>query len=101
MKETLIPGAIGGHFTATQEDVAEAEPQRDDVAKHPILIWTSIDVGDVVSLRALGTRDYVGTVEQRTKDGLILWIRDDLNERRLFHFHDCQSIVLLVPSNCR
>lgn len=90
-----MPGAT------TQEDDPEAEQRRDDNGKHPLLIWTGLDAGDVVSLRTLGNRQYVGTVEQRTKDGLIIWIRDDLNERKLFHFRDCQSVVLIASVNCR
>jgi hypothetical protein len=62
---------------------------------HPLLIWTSIMPGDVVALRVAGNQDYVGIVESSTNDGLIIWIRDDLNERRLFHFRDCQSVRLL------
>lgn len=99
MKESLTPGAIGGHFTETQED--EAEQRRDDAGKHPLLIWTGLDPGDVVSVRELGNREYVGTVEQRTKDGLIIWFRDDLNIRKLFHFRDCQSVVLIAPISRR
>ena len=48
-----------------------------------------------MALRTLGNRDHVGVVDERTNDGLIIWIRDDLNEKRLFHFHDCQSVRLL------
>lgn len=84
---------------ATHEDDPQAEQRRDDAEKHPLLIWTGLDPGDIVSIRALGNRAYVGTVEQRTKDGLIIWIRDDLNERKLFHFHDCKSVVLVAPIN--
>lgn len=72
-----------------------SEEQRHAVEKHPLLIWTGLTPGDVVSLRVPGIRDLVGTVETSTSDGLIIWIRDDLNERRLFHFHDCQSVRLL------
>jgi len=97
-EESLMPRAIGGHVMAmaTQDEDPEAGQRRDDAEKHPLLIWTGLDPGDVVSLRAWGKREYVGTVEQRTKDGLIIWIRDDLNERKLFHFRDCQSVVLVA-----
>lgn len=37
----------------------------------------------------------VGSVETKTSDGLIIWIRDDLNDRRAFHFHDCEAVQLL------
>jgi hypothetical protein len=86
--------------TATQEDDPKAEQRCDDAGKHPLLIWTVLNPGDVVSVRA-GNRGCVGTVEQRTEDGLIIWIRDDLNERKLFHFRDCQSVVLIAPISRR
>lgn len=69
--------------------------QHEEVEKHPLLIWTSLIPGDVVSLRWLGTQHYVGTVESSTSDGLVIWTRDDLNERRLFHFRDCHSVRLM------
>lgn len=101
MKESLEPGAIGVEFTVTQEDDPKGEQRRDEAGKHPLLIWTGLDPGDVVSMRALGNRGYVGTVEHRTKNGLMIWIRDELNERKLFHFRDCQSVVLIAPTSRR
>ena len=68
------------------------EQHHKEMEKYPLSVWTSLRPGDVVSLRWLGTQDCVGTVESRTSDGLITWIRDDLNERRLFHFHECQAL---------
>lgn len=56
--------------------------------KHPLVIWTRLSPGDLVSLRGLGRRNGVGTLESRTSDGLIIWVRDELNERKLFHFRD-------------
>ena len=86
------------HLVTEQEgDFGLTEEQRrGEAEKHPLLIWTGLTAGDVVSLRAHGTRDYVvGTVESSSSDGLNIWIRDDLNERRHFHFHDCQSVLLV------
>lgn len=76
-------------------DLGSAEKQDCDQAEteeHPLLIWTRLSPGDVVSLRWLANLDCVGTVECRTNDGLIIWMRDDLNERKAFHFRECQSI---------
>jgi hypothetical protein len=70
------------------------EGQQDDVEQHPLLIWTSLRTGDVVSL-SVPTQEYVGAVGCTTSDGLIIWIGDDLNERNLFHFRDCQSVYLI------
>jgi hypothetical protein len=62
-------------------------------AKHPLLIWPDLDSGNVVSCERLGNCDYVGAVDQKTNDELIIWIRDDLNEIELFHFRDCLSVA--------
>ena len=99
MKEGLVAEAIGDSFAVMHDADPTAEQGHDEAGKHPLLTWTELDPGDVVSMRALGNRGYVGTVEQRTKDGLIIWIRDALNERKLFHFRDCQSVVLITPSS--
>lgn len=71
-------------------------PQHEEAEKHPLLTWTGLTPGDVVSLKEARTgQSIVGSVESRTRDGLIIWIRDDLNDRRAFHFHDCESVQLL------
>jgi hypothetical protein len=70
--------------------------QQEEVEKHPLLTWTGFSPGDVVSFQEARTgQRVVGSVESKTRDGLIIWIRDDLNDRRAFHFHDCESIQLL------
>jgi hypothetical protein len=74
------------------------EHRQEDAEKHPLLIWAGIRPGDVVSLRVPGPRDYVGTVESMTTDGHIIWIRDNLNERRLFHFRDIEFVGLVHHS---
>lgn len=71
------------------------KPHQEEVYEHPLLIWTALAPGDAVSLHVEGTGDCVGTVESKTSDGLVIWIRCDLNERRLFHFHDCLSVRVL------
>lgn len=87
----------GSHSAAAQEP--RAERRRHDAGKHPLLIWTGLDFGDVVSWRTLGNRHHIGTVEQRTNDGLMIWIRDEINERKLLHFRDCQFVALIAPDN--
>lgn len=82
---------------ALQQDGLEAreEQHHEGAERHPLVIWTSLGPGDVVSLRGPDIQDGVGTIESRTSDGLVIWIRDDLNERRLFHFRDCQSVRII------
>lgn len=58
-------------------------------------VWTSLAPGDVVSLLFLDSEKFVGTVESKTDDGLIIWIRDNLNGRKLFHFQECRFIRVI------
>jgi hypothetical protein len=70
--------------------------QQEEVEKHPLLTWTGLGPEDVVSFQEARTGQWiVGSVESKTRDGLIIWIRDDLNDRRAFHFHDCEAVQLL------
>ncbi len=69
--------------------------QPNEAEKHPLLIWTELAPGDFVSLHADDAQNYVGMVESKTSDGLMIWMRDEINERRLFHFQDCRSVHLL------
>lgn len=77
------------------------EQQPEGAEKHPLMIWTGLNTGDLVSLRALDGQDCVGIVESRTSDGLIVWIRDDLNKKRLFHFRDCLSVHVVQQEVAR
>ncbi|WP_311215133.1 MULTISPECIES: hypothetical protein [unclassified Arthrobacter] len=79
-----------------QEDNADPEPRKGEAQTLPA--WTRLTSGDVVSLRAPGMPEYLATVEARTNDGEIIWIRNSQNERRLHHFSDFQSVRLL-PNN--
>lgn len=69
-----------------------AEEHADETKKHPLSVWTSLAPGDVVSLLAFDGKEVVGTIESKTGDGSIIWIRDNLNERKLFHFRECNSV---------
>lgn len=46
------------------------EQRQKELTKHPLVIWTGLAPGDLVSLRAWKDGDFVGTVESRTSDGL-------------------------------
>lgn len=79
------------------------EPQKHDskpdecdtaIQEHPLQIWTSLCPGDVVVLR-LSENEHIGTIETKTSDGLIIWIRDTLNDRKLFHFRECKSVQVI------
>jgi hypothetical protein len=50
--------------------------------------WADLQPGDFVALARRGGPVHAGTVEDRTADGLIIWIRTGLNERQLFHLED-------------
>lgn len=79
-----------------QSDPCMEEEQLDEEAeRHPLLIWTSLRPGDVVSLQRTDDQGCVGTIESKTSDGLIIWVRDELNERRFFHFRECHSVRVI------
>lgn len=61
-------------------------------AMHPLLAWTNIRTGAASALRLRGGQKLVGVVEPGTGDGLVIWIRTDMNERKMIHFHDCESV---------
>lgn len=78
-----------------QGDPRTEEQHREETRKHPLVIWASLSPGDVVAIRGLGTRNWIGTVESGTSDGLVIWMKDDLNKRRSFHFRECQSVRVI------
>jgi hypothetical protein len=94
--DVLIPPK-GPIPEAQQEDHPRSreEPHEEEPEKHSLLCWTALAPGDLVSLKVTRSGACVGTVESKTNDGLIIWLRDNLNQRKLFHFHDCQSVRLL------
>ena len=63
--------------------------------KHPLLIWMSLRPGDTVALEGPNMQIHEGTVETRTKDGEIIWLRTELNERKMFHICDCKSVKVI------
>lgn len=92
----VIPGpSKGPNVSEPREYDLAKDNHYEEAEKHPLSIWTSLAPGDVVSLQGSDTQDYVGTVETKTSDGLIIWIRDELNERRLVHFRECQSVRVI------
>jgi hypothetical protein len=66
------------------------------VEKHPLLTWTGLGPGDVMSFEEAETGEFVtGRVEAKTTDGLIVWLRDSFDGRKAYHFHDCKAVQLL------
>lgn len=78
-----------------EESSGLAKMNRFSGEKHRLLIWISLSPGDVVSLGGPHMQKHVGTVETGTNDGLIIWLRSSLNERKMFHFHECNSIQVI------
>jgi hypothetical protein len=70
-----------------------ADVHQDERSKN----WPDLQIGDFVALRARGGTVYTGIVEDRTADGLIIWIRTGLNERKLFHMEDGYLPVARTP----
>lgn len=80
-------------FPAHEDGFGAARLHQDSANRH--VDWVGLRPGDLVVLEDFKRQKHVGTVEGRTSDGLIIWIRTDLNERRMFHIHDCQSMQLV------
>ena len=56
--------------------------------------WAAIQPGDRVVL--YGSKPEMhATVEDRTADGSVIWIRDELNERRLIHIDDYSEVCFV------
>lgn len=58
----------------------------------------SLELGTYVLLSKAREHTYGGIAEDTTTDGTIIWIRTDLNERKLFHFQDGYSAQIINPS---
>ena len=63
--------------------------------RHPLLAWTFLRPGATVALQLRKGQKLIGIVETGTPDGLVIWIRTELNERRMVHLHDCASVQIL------
>lgn len=63
--------------------------------RHPLVAWTYLRPGASVALQLRKGQKLIGIVETGTPDGLVIWIRTELNERRMIHFHDCAFVQLL------
>lgn len=94
----LDPGEDHSHKQQKGNRRLIDEQRHENVDGHLLLKWTALAPGDVVTLQVT-TGVFTGAVESKACDGLIVWMRDDLNERRLFHFHDCQSLWLMKSSS--
>lgn len=83
--------------TGTKPKTTEQRRNVDDdegskISNRSRAAWVGFRPGEIVSLQDATTRQHiVGAVETKTDDGLIIWIRDDLNDRKAYHFDDCLS----------
>lgn len=75
---------------------AQEENLQQTEGPHPLSTWTKLREGAAVELLRFDGLAHRGTVESRTGDGLIIWVRDDLNERRLFHYREIESVRVLI-----
>ena len=57
--------------------------------------WRTAKRGDYVALWKGATLFQAGTIEDRTADGTIIWIRDDLGYRRAFHIAEGLELTAL------
>lgn len=82
-------------MSETREFDLAKDEHYEESEKHPLIIWTSLAPGDVVSVHGKDAQHYAGTIETKTNDGLIIWIRDGLDERKMVHFRECQSFRVI------
>jgi hypothetical protein len=50
--------------------------------------WDVVQFGDSVQIRSSGRIEYTVQVDDRTADGIVVWIKTSLGRRRLFHVAD-------------
>lgn len=74
--------------TQRGSDVTEEQTEQ-----HPLSVWAKLTPGNVVAIQTPHTGEFTGTVECTTSDGLIIWIRDSLNDRS---FSTCVTLDLCV-----
>jgi hypothetical protein len=60
--------------------------------------WTSLEAGDLVTLRRQGLAHYSGRVDDRTADGRTIWVIDRIGDRRLFHIDDEYDLSMGIQS---
>lgn len=75
--------------------MVEKDYDFEEAEKHPLSIWTGLTPGDIISVLGADTQSHVRTVETKTSDGLIIWIRDSQNEGKLFHFRECRTLRVI------
>lgn len=63
----------------------------------PESAFEALQPGDLVALHGAGVGSRT-TVEDRTQDGCMIWVRNEFNERKLVHFEDCMRVRVL-PSH--
>lgn len=50
--------------------------------------WLSLAQGDVITLSRRGLTLWGGVIDDRTEDGHIIWVTDEVGTRRLVHSQD-------------
>lgn len=60
-------------------------------------MWTSLQRGDVIALCWQGVECSKGSIDERTEDGRMIWVTDQIGDRRVFHVED--DYDLLVSGN--
>ncbi|MBT8162703.1 MULTISPECIES: hypothetical protein [Arthrobacter] len=60
--------------------------------------WTSLQRGDIVTLLRHGVQCHMGTIDERTEDGRMIWVTDAIGDRRLFHIEDDYELLVMTLS---
>ncbi|MGF9648342.1 hypothetical protein AAIH32_10230 [Pseudarthrobacter oxydans] len=64
------------------------------VSRHRALLWASLQSGHFVAFSRQGLNCHQGYVDDRTDDGLIVWVTDETGHRRLFHVEDDYDVAV-------
>lgn len=91
----LHQGAITTNTSSLHNRRSNTELPNNEAEIRGLQTWAGLIPGDTVIVEVPPARGYVGTVECISDDGLIIWMRDELNERKLFHVLDCRSMRLV------
>lgn len=62
-------------------------------------MWDSMQPGDLVVLEGADVGS-LARVEDRTQDGIMVWVHNEFNERKLVHFEDCAGVRIVNSSTC-
>ncbi|MGW9413555.1 hypothetical protein [Arthrobacter cupressi] len=92
---TILPLPTAFPFPAASVPAAPRHQKGRNVrqSSHTSL-WKSLEQGDLVILSQGGVPCHRGSIDDRTEDGQLIWVTDDIGHRRLFHIDDDYELMI-------